>query len=236
MRVKKDNAVFAVILATVVLLVTVVFISFFTARSIVTQQHISSGALNSEQAFSAAQAGLEYGLTHLNQNQSSVSNGTTLNGTLTNGATYSVLYEFQGGSSDLVKIKVSGVSTNTEATRTVEQLVKRISIISDVPTLSIQTRQLVRLRGNTTVTNLENNNTILSGAAVDIGGSAITVLQSGESSNNSTLGPDVVQNNPAFNAMDEAQFEVAMLGRTIESMQALANLSFTKYEPTRLYE
>ena len=223
----KRQTGFSTLAITLVLLLALTIVAFFTAYSVINHQKTGANTLRTQHAFDAAQAGLDYGITYLNQNQTTVTDGMVLTGTLANNSTYNIVYTFQG-SSELIQIKSTGTSADGTATNVVQQLMKYFTLLGNIQTLPIKSRGAVELRGNTVITNTENGNTVITGDDVDFTLFSRTVLSGGISSYNGNIESDIVQNDAGLNGMSNEEFQTAVLGRTISSFQNFAGLSFNK--------
>ncbi len=226
---KKKQAGVSVLGITLILLLSLTIIIFFTAYTVITHQKISSNLFRTEQAFNAAESGLEYALSYLNENKATVTNNLTLNATLPDSSTYNVQYTFSGpgGSNELILIRSTGTSADSTATQSIQQLVKIAALFGSPPPLPFKGKEEVELDGNAIITNLENNDTIDSGGQVKIDGNAETVLAGGTGSDKNNIGSDVTQNNAETAAMSDTEFETSVLGRTIASFQGFADVSYS---------
>lgn len=221
------QAGFATLAAALVTLAAATLITLFSAQAIVTEFRVAKNTYNTEQAFEAAQAGLDYGVVYIDKNKATITDGQVVTGTLDNGSTYSVQINFQGATNELIKLVSTGTSSDGTATRVVAQMSKFMSLVVNIPNTPLKVKGEVSLSGNATITNLENNTTINTGdSSVLINGNAETVLSSGVSSDASTTGPDIVQGNGTLSSMTEEEFQIDTLGTTIPNLLSQASPTY----------
>lgn len=199
----------ATLIITAILLVAITFIVLFAANYIFFQQRITSNTNRNNQAFEAAEAGLEFSIQYLQANRTAIiatatngyinySDSSTTNVTFTNGSKFSVVFTNPiQNNYDTIQITSTGVSDDGTSTRIIQQQVKYSSYLNTPPILPMTVRGTVNLSGSFTITNTETNQTIRSGSAVTFSGSAHTVTQTGGSDRNS-VGLDV---QPALSAI-----------------------------------
>lgn len=224
----KQQKGYATLAITVVVLLLITLIAFVTARAVLTEQQTTNSQYHTQQAFNAAQAGLDYGLVYLNKNQSAVTDGMTLSGSLPDGSTYGITYTFIGGSSDTIKITSKGVSKDGTAERSVQQLVKLVtSGGGTIPETPLSARGQVDLSGSAIVTNLEGSKTVSTGdPAPTVSGHAQTVLSSGVSSTSSGIGSDISYD-ATLGGYTDTQLQINVLGVTIAQLGASATVTAT---------
>lgn len=217
----------ATILVTVLLLLVVTLTSFFVARTVLAEQTMLSNQYRSVQADQAALAGLEYALIYLNENHATVADNQILNGTLGNGATYSMQFQFQGSNAH-INIQSTGVSGDGTASHIINEQTKSASIQNNATFgLSMKVKGTTNLLGNATVANFDNDNTIQSGGVVSFNGNSNTYLTSGESSNASETKSDVSENNATLAAKTSGELFLDQFGVTLASFEAIADVSFS---------
>ena len=211
---------YAVLAMTLVVLLSVTLLAIFLTKYIVSDHHGVQNTYRAQQAHQAAQAGLEYAIKYAETNKDTISDGQALTGTLTNSATYSAVINFIGGTNETLHIVSTGTSADSVATKVIGRWIKWYesagSVAMQVPLL---VKGTVTMSGNTEITNLENNNTIDTGAgAVSFSGNAETVISSGTGSDSSGIGADINLNNTTLSGYSDAQFEQSILGVTITSL------------------
>lgn len=221
------QAGFATLAAALVTLAAATLITLFSAQAIVTEFRVAKNTYNTEQAFEAAQAGLDYGVVYIDKNKATITNGQVVTGSLDNGSTYSVQINFVGPTNQLIKLVSTGMSSDGTATRVVAQMSKFMSVMVNIPNTPLKVKGQVDLSGNSIISNLEGSTTINTGdSAVSISGNGQTILSSGVSSNASTLGPDIVQGNGALSGMTEEEFQIDTLGTTINNLMSQASPTY----------
>ena len=218
---------FALLSTTLILLLVLTIMSIFTARTVIQHQTITANLFKTQQAFEAAQAGMEYAITYLNDDPTAVTNWMVLGASLSDGSSYQVQYQYLDENGTLMRLDSTGTSADGTATRTIMQKIKLNTAVTVVQVRPATTRGPVILDGNASITNLENDSTITSGSTVTFSGTSQTILSGGTGSNGAGMGPDVVENDPTLSAMTPSAFEMATLGRSIASMQYLATENFS---------
>lgn len=202
----------ATLIITIIALFTITLIVLFAGNFGVMQQKTTTNLYNSNQAYEAAEAGLEFAIPYLQKNQSTIlanksggylsppySDSSTTNVTLANGSQYSIVYSNPTANNyNLIKITVTGTSAGGAATRTISQLVQYGGNLNTVPTSTLVSQGTVNLSGNTSIVNKETNSTIVSGTGVTLSGASATTTSTG-GSNKDNMGGDITQNNSALN-------------------------------------
>lgn len=203
-----------------------------------------------QQAYSAAQAGLEYGINYLDSNQTAIlanpvggyipaySDSNTSNVSLANGSKYTITYSNPiANNYTLIKISSTGISDDSTATRTISQLVKFGSLLLNTPTVPLTSKGEIELSGNSQIVNTYSNNTVKSGQGVDIHGSASTILSSGTSSTSGNIKSDIQQNVGSISSMSNSDFFTSYFGQTSSAISGsfnnyYSNNSNTNYSST----
>jgi hypothetical protein len=209
-----------------ILLFIVTGISLFTAKAMLTEQKIVTNTYRFEQASQAAQAGLDYGMIYLMENTSSVATNTELTGSLSNGATYSVILAHVG-SADLFQLTATGLSDDASASRVIKQQARNINASSVSMSVPVKATGAVTVDGNADIVNLQYDSTINCGGAVSLGGSASTVISSGVGSNSTTIGPDISCNDAGLAALSSAELFDDQFGTSFSSYAPAATLTYS---------
>jgi Tfp pilus assembly protein PilX len=225
----KRQSGYAILMVGAILLLIMTMLSFVLAGSIVTQQRTVSNDVRIGQAFSAAQAGLDYGITFIDQNYATLTDGQTVSGSLSDGSAYSVGFTFLG-SKDLIKVVATGTSADSSATRIITQSVSYIldsGGSTNVPSVPVQLREEIEMTGNTRITNTETGFTITAGETADFNGNAKTILSSGASSDSNGIEVDVTQNDLTLSSMSDTDLQIQALGQLVTSFEAGADISYS---------
>jgi hypothetical protein len=225
---------------TVVLLFSATLIVLFAANHSVMQSKITSNQYRSQQAFEAAQAGLEFGISYLIQNNSAITGSpsggyipaytstNTTNVALANGSSFTISYSNPIASNyTLILIKSTGTSDDGTSTRVVQQLVQYGSYLLSPGSYTLVTLAQLSLSGNTTVTNTQTNNTIEAGSSVAGSGNFKTVTSSGTSSTSGNFGSDITQNVASLANTSPGDLFSDYFGMTTAQYQAKAAHSYT---------
>jgi Tfp pilus assembly protein PilX len=223
----------ATLLITTLLLVSITMIVIFAANYSMMQQKISGNNNRNQQAFEAAEAGLEYGINYLQQNSATIlatrvsgfvqpySDSNTSNVTLANGSKYTIVYTNPiANNYNLIQIASTGTSDDGTATRTVTQQVKYGSLLYTTPQNSLVSLAGVTLKGSSQINNTFTNATIKSGAAVSFAGSAQTTISTGVGSNSSHTGSDVQQNVAALASTSTADLFSSYFGLSMTTVKS----------------
>lgn len=166
----------ATLIITVILLLVSTLIIIFAANFSRMQERSIDNMVANNQAFAAAEAGLEFGIVYLSQNSVTIlanpvsgfiapySNASTTDITLANNSKFTVVYTNPiANNYDLVLITSTGVSANNASTRVVSQRVQFGSILVSPSTTPLVVQGNLTLSGDSNITNTANNNTILTG-------------------------------------------------------------------------
>ncbi len=214
---QKGYAVLAMIL---IILLSVTMLSVFITKAVVGDHHSTQNVMHGQQAFQAAQAGIEHGIVYLSENKDIIANGHVLMGSLDSSGSYSVSLNFIGGTNDTVNLVATGTSLDGLTTRTIEQTVKWVEgSAGGVLAVPLLVKGSVSLAGNAEVTNLEANYTIDTAAAtVSFSGNGKTTLTSGTSSDSGTLEADINLSNATLAAMSADEFAQHVFGNTVSGL------------------
>lgn len=222
----KQRGIITLAIAMVVLM-TLSIVSLFTASAVISEQRISNNSYNGEQAFSSAQAGLNYGINYLESNRDTIVDGQVITGTLPSGASYSVAFNFVG-SKDLVKIVSTGTNADNTTSRKVAQLAKYSGGSSSIPNIPLQARSRVTMKGNARIYNLFGGETIHTGDyCIYLSGNARTYLSSGISSDAGYIGPDITYNMADLRNMSDADLQNSNIGDTVNNLMTTADITYS---------
>jgi Tfp pilus assembly protein PilX len=217
------------IVMTTLLLITMTLIIMFAAYNTLFAQKIFANQYRNQQAFEAAQAGLEYAMEYLNANSSAIeltATGGVVNyaiakTTLTNNSSFTANINNPTASNyTLFLVTATGSSDDGTATRTVQIYMGQEA---NYPVNSLLSAGAVTLTGGATLTNTTTNINIVSGGAVTINNGADTVTSSGVTSSQGHYGSDVQQNVTAYQGLTEAQLFADVFGTSEASEKATMN-------------
>ena len=237
---KKKQAGAATLLITVILLVSISMIAIFAANYSIMQQKISVNGHRNQQAFEAAEAGLEYGINYFQQNSATIiasttagfinpySDSNTNNVALANGSHYTITYANPVANNyRLITVTSTGTSDDGTATRTVSQQINFGSILHTAPTSTLVTHGGLALSGSATIVNTQTNATVQSGGGTDIEGSGQTTISTGVGSNSSSIGSDVQQNVASISSQSTTDFFASYFGVSSSTVQSNAAYTYT---------
>ncbi len=215
----------ATLLFTVTMLVLSTMVILFATNFAVMQYKTAANLNRNTQAYEAAEAGLEFGITYLQQNSATIlaspsggyilpySNASTTNVVLANNSKFSISYTNPVANNyTLIKITSTGTSDDGSSTRVVSQLVGFGSILANIPSTPLTTKGDVTMGGNATIRNTNSNTTVQSAGQVDISGSAKTVLSSGTSSTAAQIKSDVQQSVSSLQSISTSDFFATYFG------------------------
>jgi|GEM_PF-1011812 len=237
---KKSSGISILMIAITLLLVSTLLI-FFTSMYSALQQKMSSNLYRNQQAFEAAQAGIEAAIPYFQGNSSAIIasasggyltayvNTSTSNVALANGSKYTFVYTNPTASNyNLITITSTGVNADGTATRILKQQIQNYSTSTFVtPTVTISTQGNVMLSNNAAINNSSTNLNIHSGSFVSFTNSSHTTTSSGVSSNSSTTGSDLQQNDSSLASMSVNNYFQSIFGTTQANVQSAANYTYT---------
>jgi hypothetical protein len=218
------------------LLVTATLIVLFAGSYSLMQQKITANQYRNQQAYMAAEAGLEFGINYLQVNTSAITgsptgghipnytSSSTTNVTLANNAKFSIVYSNPVANNyNLILIKSTGTSDDGTATRVVQQEVQYGSVLFTPSQNALTTKGSLVISGNGTIKNTTYNSTIVLANTITMSGNVSTVTSTGTASTPGHIGTDIQQNNATLNAMSVATLFSDYFGAqesTIQSQMA----------------
>lgn len=233
----------AVLLTMAALLFVCSLVVLTGAKSIKANTMVVRNQLHEDQAFEAAEAGIEYGLVHLKENRSAIlvdddENGGSGDGYIDayataltqnvdngNGTNYSIVYSNPTANDfDITLLTVTGTSDGGNVTKIINQQAIRIPYLQILPPAGLISHDDISLGGNVTVTNTTTGTTIWSGGRVQLSGSASTDGGNGVSSDRRTTDSDIVQNDRQLSSLTGDEFFQAMLGTDKATAEANADI------------
>lgn len=241
---KRKYLGFTILLLTITLLLISTFLILFAARYSALQQKIISDSYINQQTFEAAEAGIEAAIPYFQNNYSAIiatasngylqaySNSDTQNVSLASGAKYSFAYSNpEQNNYQLITITATGTSADGNTTRNIVQQIQAYSSII-APGYSLITKGNVFLANNSSINNTQSNININAGESVNFDNSASTTTSSGVSSNSSSLGSDVTQNNSSLSSMSTNEFFQSIFGANQSTIESQAAYVYTNDEDT----
>lgn len=229
-NIKLQKGAISLIIA-IILLAAAAVIILFTAQQTAMEHKIHFNEHREQQAFQAAEAGLEHGIQYLSANRSTIldSNDNVViptpvgvqNQIFANGNFYSVTYSSYIDS--IIKILSIGTSNDNQAQHIIEQLVSVVPTIYYSPELPLLVKGNVDLGGAGTINNPNGIHSILSGGNVTISGAAQTATSDADIYSNATaLDTDVGQNDMLWGSMDSTEFFESFFKVPQQTLKALA--------------
>jgi hypothetical protein len=225
----------ATLITALILLVAMTIITIFAARSAVMEQKIYANEFRAKQAFEAAEAGLEYGISYLlttggaDKDDDGIiddvdvdADSNVPNRTLSNNSEYHVdLVDNSGGAFNNITVISTGLSDDDSARAVVAQVVAIVPAFPNVPGNPLISKGAVSINGAAEIINPEGNATIWTGDpnVTFSGASGKTQIpdpsnpsQLIDSSDINGLGPDVIAADSTLSSMTDDQFFEAFMG------------------------
>lgn len=214
----------ATILLTLLLISNITLIVLFSANYSLMGYKITSNQYKNNQAFTAANAGINFGIAYLQKNSTTIvsnpsggyinySDTSTTNVSLANGAKFTTVYTNPTANNyKLIAVTSTGKSIDGSATRVISTMVQQGTEPLTNPTAPLITKGSVAMSGNASIINGSSNSTIQSGSTVSITQSASTSPQIGSGSNSSSLGTDVTQNSATLSSLSSGDLFATYFG------------------------
>lgn len=226
MGIAKQNGIATLAISLMVLL-SLSIVTLFTAQSLISEQRIASNSVRGEQAFSSAQAGLNYAINYLEDNRSTVTDGYEHKAVLPSGSYFHIKYNYIG-SNNLVKIESTGFSSDGAVSRKVAQMVKYAGDVSSAPDYPLQTRSNVTIENDGTISNFYGSTTIVMGSNnLVMKDNAQTVLSSGVASTKDFMGKDIIMSDATLATISDADLQKKYLGDTIVNLMGAADIKYS---------
>ncbi len=218
---------YVVLGVSLILLAVVTLIALFSGQALSTEAKIQNNTFRAQQAFDAAQAGLEYGINYAQTNKATITTGQVLAATQADGSTYSAVLNFVGGNNNTLNIVSTGSSPDGTATRIIMQVVMAVSGSGSIPPGPVISVGSMNMTNSAVVTNKFGTTSIATGGTVSLVNSSETVLASGVSSTAGNIKSDIVQHDAALTGMSSATLQTTYLGEAITSFASVANTTYT---------
>lgn len=240
---KHQQGISILILTITLLLVSTLFI-LFSAHFSMLQQKIANNFYANQQAFAAAQAGIEAAIPYFEANYSAITNNqnggylqpynnsSTQNVTLANGSNYSftfsnpIINNFQ-----FITITATGINADGSASRVLSQQIYAYST-GAVPNNTLIIQGNVTLQNSAALNNTQTNSNIIAGGTISLQDNAQTTTSAGIASTAAGLSTDIAQNNTTISDMLSNDFFNAVLGVNESTLQSKANYSYTNANNT----
>lgn len=238
-----------ILIITVILLIASTLILLFAATQGKLLQKITGNQTRNSEAYSAAEAGLEYGINYLRTNSATILanpvsgyitnySDSNMTQTLANNSQFTINYSNPiANNYTIILISATGTSADGSSTRTVSQEVSSNALVTNPGNISLSSKGSVSMSGSSSIVNTTYNQTILSAQAVNMSGSASTTTSSGGSVPGN-IGTDITQNSTPLQNTSQDDFFANYFGTTdTSSVQATAtdyysNSSNTNYSST----
>lgn len=217
-----------------------------TVSTIKSNSIVAKNQINNEQAFEAAQAGLEYGTAYLKKNYRDILQDKQENNGMgdgfidaylssllnafnnSNNTSYDVNYSnVEANNYDIIEITSKGSSDNKEINLVMYEKIAKIPFSSKTPDASLISLGNINLGGNASIENTVNDKTISSGGSINFSGSASTKASNNISSNKNNANIDINENNPQYASLSKNEFFYKFFGTNKTQAQANANTTFT---------
>jgi Tfp pilus assembly protein PilX len=236
---KKHHGITVLLLAVTLLLISMLLI-LFAAQYSALQQKISANLYRNQQAFEAAEAGLEAGIAYFQTNYVAIKsnasggyltpylNSSTQNVYLANGSKYSFVFTNPTSNNyQLITVTSTGVNADGTSTRIITQQIQTYGNGISAPTFTLITKGGLDFSSNAIIRNTTTNSNLNAGGSIDISNSAHTITSSGTTSTSSALGSDATENNSALSSLSADSFFQSIFGATQATVKSNANYTFS---------
>ncbi len=230
---------FATVLFSVLILAILSVITTVSSKVSISEQRVSANEARTNQAFNAADAGIDAGLSHL-QNYAdaiivdgdsdgfidSYTHADITNVVLSNNSRYTITYSNPtAGDFNVVEITATSFNDDSTSTRVLKQKVMLDITIVSSPVSTLTARGIVDISGNLEISNTESDITIWSGGSAELSGSAKTVISNDSSSSDSSgNGRDVYDTDSHLSSVSESDFFKLFFTSSPEQIQRSANI------------
>jgi hypothetical protein len=236
----------ATLVITVIMITTITLIILFAASYNRLQEQVTSNSYQNNQAFEAAEAGLEFGIVYLSQNGAAIlanpisgyiqpyNSTSTQNVVLADGSQYSIVYTNPVASNyGLILITSTGTSSDGTSTRVVSQQAGLGSLLSVAPPIPLISKGSISMSGNTIINNPYANSTIDSGSTVSLSSGAKTLITNGATGSSSgNINSDIQQSNTTISAMSNTNFFQSYFGSSEATVNAVIAHTYTNSATT----
>jgi len=223
----------AVILVMVfILLGAISLLILYVVNSGIIGGRVIANEYQTQQAFEAVAAGIDYGVVYLQQNNSSILVDSDSDGfidansftqTLNNNSTFTVSFTNPVANDfNLIKITATGTSTDGNASKQMTELVKFTSYAVYLAPSPLVVRGEVEVKGSAVVRNLTSPTTIWSGDNISFQGSGHTESNDGSGSSASYTHTDVIPNSSALSNLSDDAFFSNFFGATKSEIKSMA--------------
>lgn len=220
-----------------VLLGTISLLVLYVVNAGIIGEHVIANEYQTQQAFEAASAGLDYGIVYLQQNHNSIlvdsdSNGTinanSISQTLSDGSSFTLSYT-NPVSNDftLIEITSTGTSADSNASRQIKQLVKFVSFGEYFAPLPLVVKNNVEVSGFALVRNLISPTTIWSGNNIDFKGTGHTESNDGSGSSKTYTHTDIVPNDSVLGGLSNDAFFNNFFGTSADEVKNLSDAYYS---------
>ncbi len=236
----------ATIIVVIVLTAVISTITLYSAESVQNSQRVTANTLREKQAFEAAESGLEYGISHIKENGTSImvdsdldgyidpySNSDTTNVNQANGTQYSFSYANPTlNDFDVITLSSTGVCDDGSVQRTIVQDLLKLTHLVNSPPAGFIARGNVTMSGNMSITNTETGHTIWAGGNVALQGSASTTgspttqgISTG--SDKHAINSDITMNDASLSSLSNDEFFQNFFGMSKSQARDSANILYS---------
>lgn len=187
--------------------------SFISASSVTTRQHVLQQSYQNMTSFQTAQAGLDYSIPYLTDNADTIGDGDGITVNLSGGNYFTLVFEFLDGK-NLIRVHSTGHAGDGSGSHAIEHIVHYIEGEKTImPSYAVQARGELAMFNNADISDLSGSlYTARLGGDADLNHSASTTLSSGEASTRSGIGEDIVRFDTEILSSSDADLELAFLG------------------------
>ena len=233
----------ALLTTSIILLFSMTIVALYSAQSSVIGHKIQGNQYRSEQAFQAADAAIDYGISYIDANRPTIvvdnngdgfidaySDANTTNVVQANGSQYSVVYSNPiANNFDVIDVIATGLSDDGVASRTIWQTTMLRTTLQNMPPVPTISKGNIIMIGDSQVANMDTPNTLWAGQGVSFSGNSSKTVTTGNnpaSSNAAGINGDVIQNDNYLDSMSPDDFFESFFGASRADVEAQANFVF----------
>lgn len=237
----KNQRGYALLLPAIIILLGLTITGLVVSRAMFFNQKEQNNLNNQNLAFMAAEAGLEYGIGYLQNNEALVltdannngyidgfTNSSVTNVAFTNNTKFSIAYANTVVSNNQhLEITSTGSADNGTSTRVMKLQLQIYPLLASSPPAGLVAHKGINLSGNVTVSNTQSGVSLWSGGNVALAGAASTQGSGGVTSDKTALNSDVIRNDPGLGNITSDAFFSGFFGQAKALVQQNSDIIYT---------